>query len=422
MTDATPNPTAPAANELPADLQPWEGSAAAIEQGKHWSSTLIWLSAAILGSAAIWAFTAKVDQTISVRGKLEPAGSVREVDAPSTGVVSKVLVREGDTVSAGQPLIEVEAEGIRSRRQAVLTTIALLEAQNTVLRELINSGGSVASLRTRSELPANLDPALQAKVGAALQQTEQIKARLKQIDVRVASRQKTLALSERIARDLQPLYANGGFSRVQYLEQLNKIQEQTSELSSLREERENVLGGAAGQLNQNNRELAGLKAELSQLRETLSYRTVNAPISGTVFNLKAVPSGVVATDQVLLKLVPSHDLQAKVEISNSDIGFVSTGLPVTVGVDSFPAGEFGYIQGTLTSIGSDALPPDPENRLARFPAVVALKQQQVEAGGRRLNLQSGMSVTANIKLRSRPVITLISDMFTKQLEGVKRFR
>jgi HlyD family secretion protein len=53
---------------------------------------------------------------------------------------------------------------------------------------------------------------------------------------------------------------------------------------------------------------------------------------------------------------------------------------------------------------------------------VTLQQQQVELGNRRLNLQSGMSVSANIKLRSRPVITLISDMFTKQLEGVKRFR
>ena len=411
-----------AKTELPADLQPWEGSSSAVEQGKHWSSTLIWISAAIIGSAAVWGFTAKVDQTISVRGKLEPSGSVREVDTPSTGVVSQVLVKEGETVKAGQPLIEVEAEGIRSRREAVVTTVALLEAQNTVLRELLSSGGSTANLNAPLQVPANLDPALQAKVMAALQQTEQIKARLKQIDVKLASREKTLALSQRIESDLRPLYQNGGFSRVQYLEQLNKIQEQTSELASLREERESVLGSAAGQLNQNNRELATLKAELSQLRETLSYRTIKAPISGTVFNLKASRASVVSTDQVLLKLVPSNALQAKVEISNADIGFIRPGLPVTVGVDSFPAGEFGYIQGTLTSLGSDALPPDQENRMARFPAIVELKQQQVESGGRLLNLQSGMSVTANIKLRSRPVITLISDMFTKQLDGVKRFR
>ena len=408
--------------ELPADLQPWEGSSSAVEQGKHWSSTLIWISAAIFGSSLVWGFTAKVDQTISVRGKLEPSGSVREVDSPTTGVVNQVLVKEGETVKAGQPLIEFESEGVRSRREAVLTTVALLEAQNTALRSLLLSEGDTANLNAPLQLPESLDRELQAKVMVALQQTQQVKARLKQIDVKLASKQKTLALSKRIERDLRPLFENGGFSRVQYLQQLNAIQEQTSELASLREERESMLGSAAGQLNQNNRELAGLKAELSQLTENLSYRTIKAPISGTVFNLKASQASVVGTDQVLLKLVPSNALQAKVEISNSDIGFITPGLPVTVAVDSFPAGEFGYIKGTLSSLGSDALPPDQENRMARFPAIVELKQQKVESGGRLLNLQSGMSVSANIKLRSRPVITLISDMFTKQLDGVKRFR
>lgn len=393
-----------------------------MEQGKHWSSTLIWISAAIFGSAVIWAFSAKVDQTISVRGKLEPTGNVREVETPSTGVVSRVLVAEGERVSTGQPLIEVEAQGIRSRREAVLTTIALLEAQNEALHQILSSNGRSTNALERPNLPRDLDPALQSKVLAALEQTEQIKARLKQIDVKLASRETTLALRQRIERDLRPLYSNGGLARVPYLEQLNTIQEQTSEVASLREERVSVLGTAAGQLNQNNRELAGLTAELSQLRQTLSYSTIKAPISGTVFNLQTSRASVVGTAQVLLKIVPSNALQAKVEISNSDIGFIRPGLPVTVGVDSFPAGEFGYIQGTLTSLGSDALPPDPENRMARFPAVVELKQQQVESGGRHLNLQSGMSVSANIKLRSRPVITLISDMFTKQLDGVKRFR
>ncbi|QNI83969.1 hlyD secretion family protein [Synechococcus sp. PROS-7-1] len=407
---------------LPKGHKPWEGSSAVVEQGRHWSSTLVWLSSAIFGSVLIWGFSAKVDQTISVRGKLEPAGSVREVDSPASGVVSKVLVRDGETVTAGQPLLEVEAEGIRSQRQSTLTTIALLEAQNRSLQRLLDSNGSSESLGTTLEAPTNLAPALQEKVTTALQQTQQIKARLKQIDVRLKSRRETLALSQRIADDLKPLFENGGYSRIQYLQQLNVIQEQTSEISSLNEERESVIGSVAGLINQNNRDLANLKATLNQVNETLSYRTVKAPISGTIFNVQVSPSGFVATDQVVMDIVPSERLQAQVAISNSDVGFIKPGLPATVAVDSFPAGEFGYIQGTLTSLGSDALPPDSTNGMSRFPATISLKEQTVESGGRKLNLQSGMAVTANIKLRSRPVITLVSDMFTKQLDGVKQFR
>ena len=110
------------------------------------------------------------------------------------------------------------------------------------------------------------------------------------------------------------------------------------------------------------------------------------------------------------------------EISDSDIGFVKVGLPVSVSVDSFPSGEFGYIKGTLIKLGSDALPPDPQSPQYRFPGTVSLKEQTVLSGDQELNLQSGMGVSANIKLRSRPVISIVSDLFTKQMDGVKRFR
>ena len=158
------------------------------------------------------------------------------------------------------------------------------------------------------------------------------------------------------------------------------------------------------------------------LKETISYRTVRAPIDGKVFDAQVSPQTVVNGDQTVLKLVPAARLQAKVEISDADIGFVKVGLPVNVSVDSFPSGEFGYIQGSLTKLGSDALPPDARSPQYRFPATVSLKQQSVVSGDQMLNLQSGMGVSANIKLRSRPVITIVSDLFTKQMDGVKRFR
>ena len=120
--------------------------------------------------------------------------------------------------------------------------------------------------------------------------------------------------------------------------------------------------------------------------------------------------------------MPANRLQARIAIGDSDIGFVKVGLPVNVSVDSFPSGEFGYITGTLVKLGSDVLSPDRESQQYRFPATVSLNEQIVQAGKRQLNLQSGMGISANIKLRSRPVISIVSDLFTKQLDGVKRFR
>ena len=66
--------------KMPAQMKDWEGSSAYVEQGRHWSSALIWLCTVLFGGTLLWAFTARIDQTVTVRGRLEPSGSVRDVE------------------------------------------------------------------------------------------------------------------------------------------------------------------------------------------------------------------------------------------------------------------------------------------------------------------------------------------------------
>ena len=407
---------------LPPQLKIWEGSSAYVEQGRHWSSALIWLCSVLFGGTLIWAYTAKIDQTVTVRGRLEPSGSVREVDSPSAGVVSKVFVKEGDIVKQGDPLFDVEAKGLASRRQALQTTLRIYQLQARSLKSILDSGGDPSRFEPLPPIPVVDDPVLNAQLATARQQSQQFRSQLQQLASRLDSRRQTLRLTEKIAADYKPLYENGGMSRTQYLIQVNQVQEIRADVAALKEESSRLIGTVAGRLTQIDRQIIAIRAELVGLKETISYRTVRAPIDGKVFDAQVSPQTVVNGDQTVLKLVPAARLQAKVEISDADIGFVKVGLPVNVSVDSFPSGEFGYIQGSLTKLGSDALPPDARSPQYRFPATVSLKQQSVVSGDQMLNLQSGMGVSANIKLRSRPVITIVSDLFTKQMDGVKRFR
>ena len=409
-------------NNLPDKIKFWEGSSAYVEQGRHWSSALIWLCAILFGGSLIWAFVAKIDQTVTVRGRLEPSGSVREVESPSAGVVSKVFVKDGVEVIKGEPLFDVEAKGLASRRKAFETTLTLYELQASTLNSILQSGGDLSRLEKLPDIPNVNDSSLNSQLNTARQQSQQFISRLEQIAARLNSRRSTMKLREQIADDMKLLFENGAMARNQYLLQLNQVQETRTEVVTLEEERSRVIGQIASQLNQINRQMIQIRAELVGLKETISYRTIRAPISGKVFDVKVSPQTVVNGDQEVLKLVPANRLQAKIAISDSDIGFVKVGLPVNVSVDSFPSGEFGYISGILTKLGSDVLPPDSQSQQYRFPATVSLDQQSVMAGDQLLNLQSGMGVSANIKLRSRPVISIISDLFTKQLEGVKRFR
>lgn len=422
MTETSNKSDLATAKDLPPQLTIWEGSSAYVEQGKHWSSALIWICIVLFGSTLVWAFTARLDQTISVRGRLEPTGSVREVDSPSAGVVNKVFVKDGQQVRAGDPLFDVESKGLTSSRQAKITNISLLELQVQGIQSVLASDGDPTKFQPLAALPLVNDPVLLSQLSAARQQITQLRSQLEQISARLASRRKTLSLQQRITADLGILYRKGGMARNQYLTQQNQIQEIQSEIISLEQDRSKTLGAAAGQLNDINRQLLNLRSDLIATREALSYRTILAPISGKVFDVRLARFSVINADQTILKLVPANRLQASVDISDADIGFVRVGQPATISVDSFPSGEFGYINGTLIKLGSDALAPDAKAQSFRFPATISLKQQEVLSGKQPLNLQSGMGVTANIKLRSRPVITLLSDMLTKQLDGIKRFR
>lgn len=428
MTDPTTTPPASSepgtasARPLPAQAKSWEGSSAVVQQGRHWTSALIWISSTLFGAALIWAFTAKVDQTVSVRGRLQPTGSVQEVDSPSNGVVRKVFVKEDELVTAGQPLLDVEAKGLASRREAIEQTLQILSLQARSLDTVIASNGDIKAMATLPDVPVVDDPALANTLATARNQTLQIKAQLQQIDTRLASLRQSLSLKRRIADDVKPLYQSGAMARNAYLTQLNEVQELKAQIATLQEEKVRVVGAASTQLNEINRQRINLQSELVGLKETISYRTILAPISGRIFDSKVGPFSVVGTDQVLLKIVPENNLQAVVEIPNSDVGFIKVGMPASVSVDSFPAGEFGYIKGTLTKLGSDALKPDQQSPAYRFPGTISLKQQKVQSGDQELNLQSGMSVTANIRLRSRPAITIVTDLFTKQFEGLKTFR
>ena len=168
----------PKSKSLPSKIKAWEGSSAYVEQGRHWSSSLIWLSAILFGGTLIWAFTAKIDQTVSVRGRLEPSGSVRELDSPSAGVVSKVYVKDGDKVTQGQPLFDVEAKGLASRRQALETTISLYDLQARTLKSVLQSDGDPTRFEDLPDIPPVQDPSLNAQLFTARQQSQQFRSRL----------------------------------------------------------------------------------------------------------------------------------------------------------------------------------------------------------------------------------------------------
>ena len=202
--------------------------------------------------------------------------------------------------------------------------------------------------------------------------------------------QNTLDLDNSIMNKLSLLVKEGAVSELQYLQQKAKIED--------------------------------LKSQIKTNSVMMRYQEIIAPVSGIVFELQPKGPGYVAqTSQPVMKIVPFDNLLARVEIDNRTIGFVQNGKKAEISIDSFPASDFGVIQGTVTKIGSDALPPIPsEGKGYRFPAEITLNNQYLKIkSGKKLPLQAGMSLRANIKLRNVTYLQLLFTKFTTKTNSLK---
>lgn len=338
---------------------------------------------------------------------------------------------------------------------------ALIE-ENELFASLLTDG-SAANLTPAQRIRLNtLQSEAQSRISAAGLEVEGLRRQLRQVESQIASAQQTLAIEQDILASVSPLVEEGAIARIQEQRQQVETLSRQAELERLLQERrvlEASIAQAQQQLNNtvalsrsdilnrmaendkrlaeidsnitkrivdNDKQIAEIESQLSQTNLTLDYQEIRAPIDGIIFDLQAQVEGYINSNSPdpVLKIVPGESLVARVFITNQDIGFVAEGMPVDVRIDSFPFSEFGDIEGELVWIGSDALPPDQqENRpVFTFPARIALDQQYLNVGGRPIDLQSGMSVSVNIKTRKRRVITIFTDLFARKIESLKTTR
>lgn len=238
---------------------------------------------------------------------------------------------------------------------------------------------------------------------AEIQQLEEEKARLR-LNINQAQEQfkNTLAVTEKDVRDRMAV----NNQRIAELDtQINKV------------------------IVDNEKRIAETNSQISSTKQTIKYQELKAPVSGVVFDLKASPGFVPKTGQseALLKIVPDpgpdNPLIAEVYVTNQDIGFVQKGQDSDIRIDSFPYSEFGDIKGKVSFVGSDALEPDQLYNFYRFPVNVELNAQELIIRGEPVVLQSGMSVSVNIKVKeNRTVLSIFTELFTKKVETLKQVR
>ncbi|MFM7450496.1 MAG: HlyD family efflux transporter periplasmic adaptor subunit [Leptolyngbyaceae cyanobacterium] len=472
-----------------------------LKRSPLWSRAVVWGLVGVTSFSVIWASLARIDEAVSATGKLEPQGTVRDIQVPLNGVVKEVLVKDGDSVKQGQVLITldrvadaVQLESLQKIRAALVTENAFYQSE---LQEPGSRSRDLATLRLAPEMAAltksraalvdeirlfqaqlqgssrgvTLSPEQQVRLQSTLTEMDsrkqaaqlevnQLERQLAQTRVQLSSSQANLKVTQSIFKDMETVAREGGIARVQYLQQQQQVINSQARVDQLVQEEERLQYAIAqaqqrlqntvslsqqdllnkiadnqkkiaeidGQLNkaivENKKKIAEVDSQLSQAQTALRYRELRAPTDGVVFDLKVSPGYVAtpnATDPVL-KVVPEEALVVKAYIPNKDIGFVKEGMPSDIRIDAFPFSEFGDVKGVVSSIGSDALPPTQIRPFYSFPVTIKPDRQFLSVRGREVPLQSGMAVSANIKVRQRSVLSLFTDGFIRQVDRLQNVR
>ena len=388
-----------------------------LEQSQHWGGLVIWTIAAGTTATLFWAFFGRVDQTVVANGTLQPMSGKMTVSSPSGGIVSELFVNEGEIVTEGARLMVVESEGTNARLQSTKKQLALLSYENQLFNVLLDQSGRF-DLNVLPDPPGLIRSEDRTRsIQLTVQETS---ARLELLRTRLSSQKRTLALKQELVDSLRPVYESGGIAKFNYLNSVDELQRLESQISETSQQLTATMGQAARQVSNNSRNILGLEAQLVSLQEQQRNLTLKAQQAGEVFNLSVAPGSVIGSGAEVMRIVPAGGgLKAKVFLPNSELGFIKDGMPVKISVSSFPPGEYGYLRGFVKDIGADALDSTP---LANtFPMTVELTENQDKLP--ILNrLAPGMQVSANIIVRQRPVITLLTDVFTKGSESLQNSR
>ena len=367
-----------------------------LQQGRFWMRTVTWslIGTTVFGVA--WLALARTEEIVVAQGELEPIGSVQDIQMPVGGVAEEILVKEGDVVKAGQVLMKLDTEATEEQRRSLETAIKLKREQ------------------------------------LGLKQQE--KQRYLEVNAeQITMLENNLRLQTEIVERFDALEEAGAASELQFLSQQNSVEETRGRLAQAKADRFRQVALIDQQMSELNAELADLQGRIAQARVTLRYQQLRSPVNGVVFDLQPTSAGFTAqSTQTVMKVVPDGLLEAKVEVPSNKIGFVKipVGCPqdlakcmrADISIDSYPSTDFGVLEGRVTRIGSDALPPDPQQQRQElsFPVTVELDQQSLELkSGATLPLQVGMSLTANIKLRKVSYLQLLLGGFQDKAESLQ---
>ncbi len=339
----------------------------------------------------LWAFIAPLDKGVPLSGAVSVDSNRKAVQHQTGGIVDQILVKEGDTVEAGQVIVHLN--DTQAKAQAEITRSQLLSAyairarllaerdnspEITYPPELLSAKNNFRitnNINTQDQLFLSRNLAIKHELSAINESIAGLKMQLNGLIASRNSRKQQLGFLTEQLTNLRELAADGYVPRNRVLDEertyvqltgeisadtgnIGRTQRQISELSQQQIQRQQEhQKDIRQQLSDIQREIESLKSKLLAEDFELSNVLVKAPVSGTVVGIEIFTNGgVVAPGFTMMDIVPSEDMlivtgQVPVHL----IDKVHAGLPVDLIFSAFNQNKTPNIPGIVTQVSADRL-------------------------------------------------------------------
>ena len=408
-----------------------------------------------LGGFFAWAAFAPLDEGVPSQGMVVIDTKRKAVQHPTGGIVKEVLVREGDRVKEGQPLLRLDQasskaafESMRQRYLSLRSVQGRLQAQQ--------SGAAVIDFHPELKAAAEADPLIrqqlrtQEQLFTATRSAQQAELQalqegirgqdglLQSYDAMHSSRRNQLNIATEELANMRKLVTEGFAPRTRQLELERMVAESQTNVAEMQGNMQRARQSAAemrqrhrqreleirkdieAQLAEVSRDVESDEGKFRALADDLERIEVRAPASGQVVGLSVQSVGaVIQSGLKLMDIVPENEpLLVETRVPPHLVDSIRPGLDVDVRFSAFAHAPQLVLEGKLASVSGDLLNDGP-NTQPYYLARVKLSAAAMQALGKR-TLQPGMPVEVVLKTGERSLLTYLLHPLTKRLAGAMK--
>lgn len=412
-----------------------ETSAAVLEGGSRTSHIILWCSVVFVIIALVWANFATLDEITRGAGKVIPSSDLQVIQNLEGGIIKEILVREGNIVEHGQPLMIIDDTQFRSDKRvseiksvSLKLKIARLEAEAEgkdfrVSRKL--KAAVPALVQEEMELYEGRQNELQVKIKILENELLGAKQELAEMKRKNSQLEKSHNLVARELKLTYPLVKEGAVSEVELLRLERTVNDLKGEWDGtklaipkleaevkgsehkVKEAKLNFQNEAQAQLTQAKSELTELFQSYTALEDRVDRTTIRSPVRGVVNQINTTTvGGIIQPGQTVMEIVPLDDtLLIEAEIKPQDIGFLKPNLKAKVKLTAYDFSIYGGLEATVEHISADTV--INEKKESVYMIRLRTKQNYLEKDGKKYPIITGMRATVDILTGKKTVLDYI---------------